>query len=99
MTTPSEVEPVSPEDARRALDAALAPYLDDGWTVLVEHDFMARITRGQQNLDFHVDLLGEVLIEEHGLSPVQDAGRLVAWLLLLVSFLLAVAIASAVGWI
>lgn len=99
MTTPPEVEPVAPEDARQALDEALAPYLADGWTVLVAHDFMARITRGQQNLDFHVDLLGDVRIEEHDLSPVQDAGRLVAWLLLLVSFLLAIAIASAVGWI
>jgi hypothetical protein len=46
-----------------------------------------------------VDLLGEVTREEKPISPVQDSGRLVAWALLLVSFLLAVAVASALGWI
>ena len=99
MTTPPEIEPVSPEAARAALEAAIAPYLAEGWTVLVEHDFMARLTQGKHNLDFHVDLLGEVRIEEGDLSPVQDAGRLVAWLLLLVTFLLAITIASALGWL
>ncbi len=99
MTTAPEVEPVTPEEARRRLEAAIAPYLAEGWVVLVEHDFMARLTRGRRNLDFHVDLLGEVRIEEHALSPVQEAGPLVAWLLLLLSFLLALAVASALGLI
>lgn len=99
MTTPPEIDPIAPDDARQALERATAPYLADGWIVLVEHDFMARLTKGRRNLDFYVDLLGEVQVEESDLSPVQDAGRLVAWLLLVVAFLLAVALASALGWL
>ncbi len=100
MTTPPEApEPIAPEDARQVLERATAPYLEAGWIVLVEHDFMARLTKGHRNLDFYVDLLGEVQVEESDLSPVQDAGRLVAWLLMLVAFLLVVALASALGWL
>ncbi|GAB4572159.1 MAG: hypothetical protein Kow0077_10750 [Anaerolineae bacterium] len=99
MENPENVEPIAPEAARKCLEDAIAPYLADGWVVLVEHDFMARLTRGKRNLDFYVDLLGEVTIEEQALSPVQDVGRLVAWLLLVVAFLLALALASALGWL
>jgi hypothetical protein len=100
MNTPDQpITPISPDDARQILEAAMAPYLEDGWIVRAEHDFMARLTRGKTNMDFYVDLLGEVTREEKPISPVQDSGRLVAWALLLVSFLLAVAVASALGWI
>ncbi|MBN2470565.1 MAG: hypothetical protein JXN59_07565 [Anaerolineae bacterium] len=98
-TRPEAPEPIAPEEARQALEAAIAPYLADGWIVLVEHDYMARLTKGRRNLEFFVDLLGEVSVTESGLSPVQEAGRLVAWLLLLVAFLLVVALASALGWL
>ncbi len=58
---------------------------------------MARLTRGDRNLDVRVDLLGEVEVKESALTPLQDSGRLVAWMLLLTSLLLALAIAAALG--
>ncbi|GIV81085.1 MAG: hypothetical protein KatS3mg051_0439 [Anaerolineae bacterium] len=58
---------------------------------------MARLTRGDRNLDVRVDLLGEVEVKESTLTPLQDSGRLVAWMLLLTSLLLALAIAAALG--
>lgn len=96
MTNP-ELDPISPQEARQRLDAALAPYLEAGWALRTRTDYMARLTRGRRNLDFYVDLTGEVSQTERPLTPVQESGRLVAWVLLLVSLLLALAIASALG--
>ncbi len=98
ITTP-QIEPISPEEARQHLEEAMATYLEDGWIVRAEHDYMARLTRGKRNLDFYVDLLGNVTMEDKALTPGQDSGRLVAWLLLLATFLVVLAFASAVGWI
>ncbi len=97
MSAP-EVDPISPEEARRRLETALEPYLAEGWAVVAEHDYMARLTLGGRNLDFYVDLLGNVEMEEKSLSIGQSSGQLVAWLLLLVTFLVVLAIASALGW-
>lgn len=99
MSNPSEIDPISPEEASERLDAALAPYLEDGWEVRVRHDYMARLTRGEHNLDFYVDLLGEVEIEEKPLTPGQESGRLVAWIFLILAFFLVLAAASALGWL
>ena len=99
MSNPSEIDPIDPEEARQRLDAALAPYLEDGWEIRSEHDYMARLTRGGHNLDFYVDLLGEVRVEDKALTPGQDSGRLVAWLFLLLTFFLVIALASALGWL
>ncbi len=96
---PAAREPIPPDEARRLLDEALAPYLDDGWVIRVQHDYMAQLTQGRRNLEFHVDLLGAISITEKALTPAQDSGRLMAWVLLLVSFLLVLAIASALGWL
>ena len=95
---PAAVEPIAPQEARQRLDQALAPYLEDGWAVRARHDYMAQLTRGRRNLEFYVDLLGEVTVSERGLTPAQASGRLIAWVLLLASFLLVLAIASALGW-
>jgi hypothetical protein len=96
-TPPPEIEPIGLEQAQTILQRALAPYLADGWRVLERNPTMARLTRGDRNLDVRVDLLGEVEIKESGLTPLQDSGRLVAWMLLLTSLLLALAIAAALG--
>jgi len=95
---PPEVDPIPPEEARQRLQAALEPYLADGWAVVAEHDYMARLTLGGRNLDFYVDLLGNVEMEEKSLSIGQSSGQLVAWLLLLVTFLVVLPIASPLGW-
>lgn len=94
-----EVDVVEPDEARQLLDDALAPYLADGWTVLDRHDFMARLNRGEQNLEFYVGLTGEITIDEKPLSLIQSSGRVVAWLLLLLTFLIVVGIASILGWL
>ncbi|MBN1964099.1 MAG: hypothetical protein JW910_05600, partial [Anaerolineae bacterium] len=88
---------ITPEAARARLDAALAPYLADGWVVRDGHDYMARLTRGDRNLDVLVDLTGEVTVEEKPLALRQESGRLVAWVLLIVALLLALAVAQALG--
>ncbi len=93
------VDPIEPEVARQRLDDAIAPYLAEGWVIVVGHDYMARLNRGAWNLDFYVDLLGNVTVEKKALTIVQESGRLVAWLLLIVAVLLALALASALGWL
>lgn len=102
----TELEPIAPEQAKAILDAAIRERLGDdwqdddgGWMVVTGHNYMARLTKGQINLDFYVDLLGNVTVEQKELSPVQDSGRLIAWLLLLLSLVIALLIARAVGWL
>lgn len=104
--SPTPPEPISPEDARRALDRAMAERLGpdwqeegSGWLLVTGNDYMARVTRGNFNLDFMVDLLGNVTIEERPLSPAQTSGRLIAWTLLLLALGIAYLAARALGWI
>jgi hypothetical protein len=101
----SSIEPIAPEQARAILDQAMAERLgqnwqdeDSGWILVSGHDYMARVTRSHKNVDFYVDLLGSVTIEEKEISPAQSNGRLVAWALLLVSLGLAYLLARVVGW-
>ena len=91
------VEPISTEEAQAILERALEPYLADGWHVLDRSPSIARLTRGMRNLDVRVDLLGKVETQESGLTPLQDSGRLTAWVLLLASMLVVLALAAALG--
>jgi hypothetical protein len=92
-----EIEPISPQDAQVILQKALEPYQADGWRVLDRSAYIARLTRGARNLDIRVDLLGQVEKHESGLTPLQESGRLTAWVLLLVALLVALALAAALG--
>ncbi|MCL4238400.1 MAG: hypothetical protein KJ047_09135 [Anaerolineae bacterium] len=94
---PPEIEPISIAEAQAILADALAPYLADGWHVLDRSPAWARLTRDKRNLDVRVDLLGEVEAHESGLTPLQDSGRLIAWVLLLAALLLMLAAAAALG--
>lgn len=94
---PDEIEPISPEDAAVILQEALAPYLADEWRVIDKSAYAARLTRGMRNLDVRVDLLGEVSVEESNLTPLQESGRLIAWVVLLAMLLVALALATALG--
>lgn len=100
------IEPIAPEAARALLDAAMRERLgadwedeDSGWQLVTGHDYMARVTRGRINVDFYVDLLGEVTVQESALNPAQDSGRMLAWTLLLFSLAIAFLLARAVGWL
>ena len=92
-----EIEPISPEKAADILQEALEPYLGDGWRVLDRGAYSARLTRGMFNLDVRVDRLGQVEAQESGLTPLQESGRLTAWVLLLAALLVALALSAALG--
>ena len=93
----SEVELISGEEAERIIQGAIAPYVADAWRILREGPSCARLTRGMRNIDIRVDLLGKVETVESGLTPVQDSGRMVAWVLLIAALLVALSVASVLG--
>lgn len=86
-----------PEEAAAILEPKLAELEADGWKVLVHTDYMARLTRGNHNLDVRVDLLGNLEIEEARLSPLQESGWMIAFVLFLITFLLVLTLASGLG--
>lgn len=101
-----EIEPIPAEAARAALYAAIRERLgehwndeESGWRLVSGHDYMARLTRGSRNIDFMVDLLGSVTIEEKAIGPAQIQGRINAWLLLGASLILAVLLAYFSGFL
>lgn len=94
-----ELDPIAPTKAREILEAAIREKLGDewddpeeGWTIVTGHDYMARLTRKGVNVDFYVDLLGNVTVEKSELSGVQQTGRLFALLLLALSIVIALLI-------
>ncbi|PJF28937.1 MAG: hypothetical protein CUN52_10950 [Phototrophicales bacterium] len=92
---------ITAQQARQTLDDAIRQKLGDDWRdrweIISGHDYMCRLTDGDQNIDFYVDLLGNVTIEEKGQDVTHNAGRIVAWLVLGVSLLLAYTIARIAG--
>jgi hypothetical protein len=90
-----EVQIVEPDEAAAILEPLVEELQAEGWVVIVQHDYMARLTRGRRNLDLEVTLLGEVLREEKPLSLVQESGQMVAVLLVLVLILAAISLATA----
>lgn len=101
-----EIEPIPAEQARAILDAAMSEKLgadwqdeDSGWLLVTGHDYMARVTRGRVNVDFYVDLLGNVTIEQKEINLAQSSGRMLAWTLLLLSLGIAYLMARIVGWL
>lgn len=101
-----EIEPISAEEARAILYDAIRQRLGDnwdderdGWTLISGHDYMARLTKGRKNMDFYVDLLGNVTVEEKDINPMQEMGRLLAWMLLVASVLVALIIARIAGYV
>lgn len=106
MTDPTPT-PISGDDARRLLDDAirqqLGPAWDDpetGWSVISRHDFMARLTNGKRVIDFYVDLLGDVRVEEKSVTT-EDRGRMAAWVIAALILMASVYIAQTTdffGW-
>jgi hypothetical protein len=96
-TESTEIEPVGIAEAEKIMEEALQPYLADEWRVIDRGPYATRLTRGMRNLDVRVDLLGQVEIEESGLTPLQDSGRLMAWMVLLAALLVVLALSAALG--
>lgn len=107
MSEPSqEIEPIPPEQARAIRDAAIVERLgknwddeQEGWTLVSGHDYMARLAKGRRSVDFYVDLLGNVTVEERSDNIVQGGGRTLAWALLGGSALLAIILARIAGYL
>ncbi len=100
------IEPIPAEQARLLLERAIRERCgddwrdeDSSWVYVTGHDYMARLTHGGVNLDFYVDLLGEVTVTETPINPAQQVGRMVALMLLFLSLVIAVLLARAVGWL
>ncbi len=91
------VEPLNPDEAEAILQQAMEPYREAGWHVLHQDAYSVRLTRGVRNVDIRVDLLGEVTETESNLTPLQQSGRLMAWMVLLAMLLVALALFSALG--
>lgn len=100
-TTADDFEPVSPAEARRAIEATiverLGEHYDDEWMRIHNGDYLVRLHKGDINLDFQCDLLGNVEVIERDANPIQLSGRLIVGMVLAASFLLALVIASVAG--
>ena len=92
-----EIEPIGPQEAEALLKQAVEPYLAEGWRLIDRSAYLARLTRGKRNLDIRVDLLGQIEKQEMDLTPLQDSGRLMAWILLLAALMVALAFSAALG--
>lgn len=99
-----ELDPIPPPQAREILEAAIRQRLGDdwndeemGWTKVSGHDYMARLTRGQVSLDFYVDLLGNVTIEQSTSAPTLETGRLLLFIMLGLSLVIAFLIVQIVS--
>jgi len=101
----TEIEPIPADQARAILDKAMRERLgddwrdEDVWQWVTGHDYMARVTRGRTNLDFYVDLLGNVTVQESEINPGQDIGRLIAWMFLGLSIAIVLLVAHIIGWL
>lgn len=100
------IEPIPAEQARILLERAIRERCGDDWRdedspwiYVTGHDYMARLTRGKVNLDFYVDLVGEVTVSETTTNSAQQVGRMVAVTLLFLSLVIAALLARAVGWL
>lgn len=105
-TPTPEIEPIDADQARERLYAAIRERLGEhwndeehGWRIVTSHDYMARLTRGRRNIDFMVDLLGNVTVEEKTIGAAQIQGRINAWLLLGASLLLALLLGYVSGFL
>ena len=104
MNDTNPPEPFPAEEARKLLEKAIPERLGedwdderDGWIIISRQDYAVRLSRGRKNIDFYVDLLGEVIIKESDVVAGEDAGRLVAWIFLLASLFIALLIARFAG--
>ena len=104
MSEANPPEPIPPEEARKILEKAIPERLGedwdderDGWIVISKQDYAVRLSRGRKNIDFYVDLVGELIVKESDVVAGEDAGRLVAWIFLLTSLFIALLIARIAG--
>jgi hypothetical protein len=93
---PDELDPIAAEQARQILQAAIREKLGDnwddeetGWVITTGHDYMARLTRGRTNVDFYVDLLGNVTVEQTESTGLRSNAGTILLVLLALSLVIA----------
>lgn len=96
--------PISPQEARALLEDAIRQRLgddwegdDDGWVRVTGHDYMARVSRGRRSLDFYVDLLGQVTVEETSSNPRLNVGLLLLAMMIGLSLVIALIVVNIVA--
>jgi hypothetical protein len=88
------VEIITPEQAATILEPKLAELQAEGWIILMQTDYIARLTRGDRNLDVQVDLLGNLETQEKPLTLVQDSGQVIGILLTILLVLVVLVLIS-----
>ena len=93
-----EVEIVTPEQAEDLLRPEVEKLVKEGWRIVSKPLYGVRFVKEHDILDLRVDLLGNIERETKlSLFTGADTGRLIAWVLLLASILVTLALASALG--
>lgn len=94
----TEIEIITPEEAEIILKPEVEKLVNEGWRVIHESSFAARLVKERDLIDIRVDLLGQIE-KKQGVTLLYgpEIGRIVAWVLLLTSLLVALALASALG--
>lgn len=72
---------------------------ENGWLKIYDSNYLVRLHKDKTNLDFQCDLTGHVDIIERAANPIQLGGRLIAWVVLLASITIALALAVLAGFI
>lgn len=99
QTEQTEIEIITPEEAEVILKPEVEKLVTEGWRVVHESSFAARLVKERDMIDLRVDLLGQLECKQ-GVTLLYgpEIGRVVAWVLLLVSILIALTLASALGF-
>lgn len=101
-----ELKTISPDEAQARLDHAIRQHLGDDWEdpryrwiIVSSHNYMARLTDGKRIIDFYVDLLGQITIDERASVTDTDNTRYTIAFVLGASLFVAYLIARFAGLI
>jgi hypothetical protein len=96
--------PILPDDeAKEKLRAAIhdklgVDWAERGWVLVTHHAYMARLSKGRVNVDFHVDYFtGEVTVNVDEVNAGQQAGSAFGWVLLVLFAIIALMLARSLG--
>lgn len=93
-----EVEFVTPDQAEDLLRPEVEKLIEEGWRIVSKPLYGVRLEKEREILDLRVDLTGNIERETKlSLFTGADTGRLIAWVLLMASILVTLALASALG--
>ncbi len=91
---------ISPEEAENILRPEVEQLIAGGWRIAAKPLYGVRLVKGNEVLDMRVDLLGNVERKtKFNILSAEQTGRLIAWVLLITSLLVTLALASALGFL